>query len=448
MTQTDTILAQRFGFGLRMGHPPPAAPAAQLDGPDTMAARYPGDSVADLLTGHLAFRQSRRAHGPEHPETEALRRNLIQADTAAVQRAIARALASPAPFRERLVQFWANHFTTRANARILRATVSAHVDQAIRPHVTGRFAPMLRAAILHPAMLRFLDQPRSVGPGSPFGQRRGRGLNENLAREVLELHTLGVQGGYGQGDVRAMALLLTGLVVDADGQTAFARNRAEPGRFAILGRHYGGDGRPRLADIEAALDDLAAHPDTARHLCTKLAAHFVADDPPADLVADLVSIWQASDGDLRAVSAALADHPRAQAAPLTKARRPLDFLIAALAALGVTGREVMGWQQGMVRRLVVHPLIAMGQPWAEPRGPDGWAEGFDAWITPQGLAARIDWAMTAPARLRPVLPDARAFVDHALGPLGDDHLRRLVAGAELQAEGVGLVLAAPAFNRR
>ncbi len=448
MTQTDTILAQRFGFGLRAGHPLPTGLAAQLDGPDLMARRYPGDSAADLLTTHRQLVRRRRTHGPEDPQAEALRLALVAADTAAVQRTLARALASPSPYRERLVQFWANHFTTRALPRILRPTVSAHADEAIRPHVTGPFAAMLRAAVLHPVMLRYLDQPRSVGPGSLVGQRRGLGLNENLAREVLELHTLGADGAFDQADVRNMALLLTGLVVDEAGQVAFVPDRAEPGGFTILGRRHGGGSRPRLADIQAALDDLAVHPATARHLCRKLAAHFVADDPPPALVADLVAVWQVSGGDLHAVSVALAGHPQAREAPLTKARRPLDFIIAGLAALGVSGRAVMGWPQGLVRRAVVHPLIAMGQPWGEPRGPDGWPEDFGAWITPQGLAARIDWAMTVPGRLRRTLPDARAFVDHALGPLGDDHLRRLVAGAELQAEGVGLVLAAPAFNRR
>ncbi|MCC6001966.1 MAG: DUF1800 domain-containing protein [Pararhodobacter sp.] len=448
MTQGDTILAIRFGFGWRAGQVPAAWPGGQLDGPDTMERRYPGPDTASLLSRHRHLVQRRRAAGPDDPESDAIRRALVHDDTAAVQRMIARALDSPAPYRERLVHFWADHFALRAMPRILRPAVSAFGDETIRPHVTGHFRDMLRAAILHPMMLRYLDQPRSVGPNSPAGRRRGLGLNENLAREVLELHTLGAQGPYDQQDVHQLAGLMTGMIVDADGRTAFAEARAEPGSFVVLGRRYGGSGQPRLADIEAVLDDLAAHPHTARHLAHKLAVHFVADTPPAALVDDLAALWQASEGDLRAVSAALASHPLARSDRLVKARKPLDFLIAGLAALNVTAPEVMRWRQGMVRRVVLHPLIGMGQPWQEPRGPDGWPEGFDAWITPQGLATRIDWAMTAPPRLRRRLPDARAFVDQALGPLADDHLRRLVAGAENQAEGVGLLLAAPAFNRR
>lgn len=413
-----------------------------------MAQRYPGIEAPALFRSFRRLVERRRAAGPDDAEAEVMRRALVEEDSAAVRRLLARALGSPTPYRERLVHFWADHFTLRAMPRLLRAVVSAHVDSAIRPHVTGRFRDMLRAAVLHPMMLRYMDQPRSVGPASPVGQRRGLGLNENLAREVLELHTLGAQGPFDQQDVRQLARLLTGLVVNDEGYTEFVEVRAEPGSFRILGRRHGGGERPGLSDIEAALDDLAAHPLTARHLARKLAVHFVSDNPPAALVDDLAAQWRSTEGDLRAVSEVLAGHPLALSHPPAKARKPLDFLIAALAALGVGAPAVMRWRQGQLRRVVVHPLIGMGQPWQEPRGPDGWPEGFDAWVTPQGLAARIDWAMTMPSRLRRRLPDARAFVDQALGGLGDDQLRQLVAGAESQAEGVGLVLASPAFNRR
>lgn len=459
MPPASTLQAFRFGDGLIAGSPPGLAPAAQLAGPDAMQRRYPGPSTSMLEATRRELVATRRTlreradmqAGMDDDQGQAIlqdyRQALIDEDLAAVQRALARALDSETPYRERLARFWANHFTVRAMPRVFRAASSSYADEAIRPHVTGRFRDMLHAAVLHPMMLRYLDQAGSTGPNSPFGQRQGRGLNENLARELLELHTLGADGPYGQDDVRQLAKLLTGLGVDQDAQMVFRRRRAEPGRFTVLGRRYGSGRRPQLADIEAALDDLAAHPHTARHLAGKLAQHFIADDPPPALVDDLTAIWRDSDGDLRLVAQALAGHPAAQADERAKARQPLGFVIAALGALGVTGSEVMRWNRRRIRQIVVHPLIAMGQPWQEPRGPDGWPEGFGHWISPQGLAARIDWAMTAPPRLRRRLPDAREFVGHALGDLAGDDLRRLVAGAENNTEGVGLVLASPAFNR-
>lgn len=460
MPSATTLQAIRFGDGLRAGDPPRHAPAAQLDGPDAMQRRYPGPSTSALEAMRRELVATRRqlqqvegdsvsADAPGDSLEDMLRghrRALADEDLATVRRTFARALDSDTPYRERLVRFWASHFAVRAMPRIFRAAVSSYIDEAIRPHVTGRFGAMLRAAVLHPIMLRYLDQAGSTGPTSPFGQRQGRGLNENLARELLELHTLGADGPYGQDDVRQLAKLLTGLGVDEQAQMVFRRRRAEPGSFTVLGRRYGG-GRPSLADIEAALDDLAAHPHTARHLSYKLAQHFIADEPPSALVDDVSATWRESGGDLRHVALVLAEHPLAQSAERAKARQPLGLLVAALGALGVTGGEVMRWNRRMVRQVIVHPLIAMGQPWQEPRGPDGWPEHFGNWITPQGLAARIDWAMTTPAQLRRRLPDARDFVDHALGDLADDDLRRLVAGAENNTEGVGLVLASPGFNR-
>jgi uncharacterized protein (DUF1800 family) len=295
-------------------------------------------------------------------------------------------------------------------------------------------------------MLRYLDQDSSVGPGSRAGRNRGLGLNENLGREVLELHTLGVAGPYGQDDVRAAALLLTGHTVER-GQSVFQPNRAEPGIQTVLGRRYGRMVRSD-ADLPALLDDLAAHPATATHLATKLAAHFVADDPPAGLTADLEAAWSATDGDLGQVAAMLASHPLALSAPPAKIRPPFDYLVAALRALGVSGDEVQDWPADRLRRLALTPLTTMGQNWMGAPSPAGWPDGARDWLTAPALAARIDWAMDAPARLRPALPDARSFVDTALAGRADARLRQLVAASETNAEGVGLVLAAPAFQRR
>jgi uncharacterized protein (DUF1800 family) len=297
-------------------------------------------------------------------------------------------------------------------------------------------------------MLTYLDQTRSVGPGSAFGKRRDLGLNENLARELLELHTLGVGEGYTQGDVTQLAKLLTGLAVGPDGGTAFEPRRAEPGAETVLGRSYGSNAPAALADIEAFLGDIALRPETARHIARKLAVHFVSDAPDAGLITTLTDTWADTGGDLMAVSAALAQHPAAQVPVLDKARQPFDFVIAALRALGVEGDRIVKLGDPPTRRMLLGPMGLMGQPYQAPRGPDGWVEATAFWITPQQLAARIDWSMQVPQRFRQPLPDPRDFVDQALAGAADDHLRKMVSRSENIAEGVGLVLASPAFNRR
>ena len=436
----------RFGFGPRPGGAAPAPAAAQLAARDAMAARYPAPPVGFAFDAFQRLRTARRADPPDPAALLAAEEAMTVEVLATQRRALARALDTETPLRERLVRFWANHFSVTPRLRILIPEWGEMIDTAIRPHVTGRFADLLRAAVLHPAMLRYLDQDSSVGPSSRMGRNRGLGLNENLGRELLELHTLGTDGPYTQDDVRAAALLLTGHTVDL-GVSVFEVRRAEPGIRTVLGRRYGGMIRT-ITDLPELLDDLAVHPATAAHLARKLAVHFVADDPPADLVADLTSVWRGSGGDLAQVSVALATHPAATEAPPAKIRPPFEFVVAALRALDITGQAIMDWPADRLRRLALTPMVAMGQNWMGAPSPAGWPERAADWLTAPALAARIDWAMDAPARLRPDLPDARAFLETALAGGADERLRFLVGASETNAEGVGLALAAPAFQRR
>lgn len=300
------------------------------------------------------------------------------------------------------------------------------------------------ASVLHPAMLLYLDQPQSFGPRSRAGKRQGRGLNENLARELLELHTLGVGADYAQADVRAMAELLTGLTYDASAGTRFDPRRAEPGAETVLGRAYGGD---EMIPIRQVLRDLAAHPATARHICGKLAVHFVSDSPDAAMVEAMVSAWETSGGYLMQVYTAMLGHPAAWGVALEKARQPFDFIATALRALQIPPQVIFDLPDARLRKLILRPMAEMGQPWKAPRGPDGWPEPVSAWITPAGLAARIDWAMRVPAALGD-LPDPAALASRALADAADTALLTAIGRAESVAEGVGLVLASPAFNRR
>ncbi|MEQ1612407.1 MAG: DUF1800 domain-containing protein, partial [Hyphomicrobiaceae bacterium] len=239
---------------------------------------------------------------------------------------------------ERLVMFWSNHFCVSSAKGPVRGLAGGYEREAIRPHVLGRFADMLKAVEQHPAMLIFLDNQVSTGPNSRAGKNRSVGLNENLAREILELHTLGVAGGYGQEDVTNLARVLTGWAVgqpnipqSEPGKFFFAANRHEPGSWTVAGKRYIDEGQ---RTGEKVLADLARHPATARHIATKLARHFVSDKPPAALVATLEKTFRDSDGDLAALSRALVSAPEAWEPPAAKIVPPYDFTISLIRGLG------------------------------------------------------------------------------------------------------------------
>jgi len=462
--EQQTVAALRFGYGLPLPAGAPTAPPAMLDalaGPDAMAARYPLPGTAEAMARMEAFddaardrRRARRAQmqGAGAEAIEAAYKaagdaiNTAWAAGSAAQ--IACALDAPDGFRERLVFFWADHFAVAPRGASQRELPLALMGEAIRPHVAGRFAEMLTAVVTHPAMLIYLDQVTSFGPGSVQGSRKARGLNENLARELLELHTLGVGAGYSQTDVRELAELLTGLTIRPGVGFRFIRQRAEPGAEIVLGESYPENREDGLVPVRAALQALALRPETARHLARKLAVHFVADAPDPGLVAAMEAAWIDSGGDLLAVYAALLAHPAAWAPVGAKARQPYDFTLAGLRALGIGGAAVMALEPARLRRLILGPQGVMGQPWQAPPGPDGWPEAAEDWITPQGLGARIRWAMEVPPRLVADLPDPRAFVARALGEAAGERLTWAAGAAESRPEGVGLVLASPDFNRR
>jgi uncharacterized protein (DUF1800 family) len=458
----DPVLAEmRFGNGLSPVVSPPATVAqmlARLAGPDHAAARFPVETFTQYRARLIRVQDAWKVRQQERGSDDAgFARKAVNLEKKAARgdrlvwlgQQVQRRVWTEDGLRERLVGFWADHFTAQGKAGLLRWAATPYVEETIRPHVTGRFADLLIAATTSPLMLHYLDQYRSYGPNSPrAAQRGGRdGLNENLAREVLELHTLGVGAPYDQDDVRALALLLTGLSYQPEQGFVFRKPMAEPGRHAVLGVSYGG-AQARLQDIEAALRDLARHPATARHLAQKLAVHFVADNPPADLVATLAARYLATDGDLMQVTEALLTHPAAWDAQLHNVRPPFDLMAAAARALAVPPDRFADQPEAALARLLRRPLEEMGQPWESPPGPDGWPEADASWITPQGLAGRLRWALTWPAAVMPDLPDPRAFATVALGDRLPEAVRFAAMAAENRAEGLGLILASPAFQRR
>jgi uncharacterized protein (DUF1800 family) len=354
-----------------------------------------------------------------------------------------RAIIADCGFTERLVAFWSNHFCISANkGELARMWAGSFEREAIRPHVLGRFADMLKAVEQHPAMLFFLDNQQSLGPDSRAGQNRKRGLNENLAREIMELHTLGVGGGYSQDDVTSLARIITGWTfagrqgqLGAPGSFAFNANAHQPGPQALLGKVYENNG---VAQGEAALADIARHPSTAKFIATKFARHFVADDPPPALVARLQDVFRKSDGDLRAMTLALVDSDEAWQAPLTKVRSPYEFLVA-------TGRLLARIPEDP--GLYLGGLNQLGQPLWSPAGPNGFPDSNAAWAAPEGMKLRLDISAQVASRLGANI-DPRDLLEFALADAASPETRRTIERAESRQQALALLLMSPEFQRR
>lgn len=346
-------------------------------------------------------------------------------------------------FTERLVVFWSNHFCISATkGELARIWAGAFEREAIRPHVLGRFADMLKAVEQHPAMLFFLDNQQSLGPESRAGRNRKRGLNENLAREIMELHTLGVGGGYTQDDVTSLARIITGWTfagrqgqLGTPGSFVFNVNAHQPGPQMLLGKTYEAAG---LAQGEAALADIARHPSTANFVATKFVRHFVADDPPPALVARLRDVFVKTDGDLKAMATALVDADEAWKTPLSKMRSPYDFVIASGRLLARVPEDPGGY---------INNLNLLGQPLWSPAGPNGFPDTSAAWAAPEGMKLRLDIAAQMGARLGPNI-DPLDLLEFAAADAASIETRRTIERAESRQQALALLLMSPEMQRR
>lgn len=446
----------RFGLGLRLGEAPPAEPEAWLLGQlarpaeppsgvgtaeairiraETVAARQARDRMAaqQAMPAPQAGTAAPQAAPPaaaDQPGRGALP-ELLRSEAMAWAE---RRLTSPEPFRERLVDFWMNHFTVSRRNGQVGALHGPLEREAIRPHVTGRFADMLVAVTRHPAMLVYLDNHTSIGPNSPLGQRTRRGLNENLAREVLELHTLSPAGGYTQGDVQELAKILTGWGVAMEREPfgfLWRPNAHEPGPKTLLGRRF----EEGPESQEQALRFLATRPATWRFLASKLARHFVADDPPPEAVRAVEQALARTEGDLGAAAEALVRSPRAWDPPLAKFRTPQDYVLAAARAAGSRRPD-----------LVLGGLAALGQAlWTAPQ-PNGWPDRAEDWAAPEALMRRVDWAYTFAGRSERV--DPAAVAEAALGPLARAETVGAMRVAGSLRDALTLLFGSPEFMHR
>jgi uncharacterized protein (DUF1800 family) len=473
LSNETAIAANRFGLGIRpdsmaVGKPvnwllgqkdryePSPAPIAALPGRATLIA-----SLQELRE----LQQEKKAEAAKADDQTAMaekvlgnyRKALRDHYTAAVGARLQVAVNSEQDFAERLVHFWSNHFAVSTDKVVITALAGNYEFDAIRPHIFGKFGDMLKAAVKHPTMLLYLDQAQSIGPNSMFAKRVNArrdvdlGLNENLAREILELHTLGVRTVYSQDDVTEFARALTGhtisglargsirRLVDGDqpaGEMVFVDAIHEPGTRRVVGRGYAQTG---VAQADAILSDLATHPATARHIATKLATHFVADTPPAALVGKLEADFLKTGGDLTSLYRTLIAAPESWAADVPKFKTPWEWTVSALRALQV--KDLPGKQQA------AGLFLQMGQPIWRPGSPAGFGDQAKDWAGPAALMRRVEIAGRF-ARLSGGRIDARTLAPKILPGSLDPRTAEHIARAESPEQGLALLLIAPEFLRR
>ncbi len=486
MASMDSAIAvHRFGLGARGDEALPADPRRWLLDqlqtrnlvPDAIAA-LPGSgegiaAVRAYRANQAERRQARQAvegqgqsqgqvmaesasvdQSPRNAERMAIRDDLAAASAARISHAI----ATQAPFVERLVHFWANHFAVSVDKQPVRPLAGPFEAEAIRPNVLGNFEDMLLSVEQHPAMLLYLDQAQSIGPNSPMGARaaqrqrqRNAGLNENLAREILELHTLGAGSGYTQADVTEFARALTGWTVpglgrggaggarggrrngqqDAGGSFLFNGRAHEPGLRTVLGQRFGENGERQGRDI---LRMIAAHPATARHIATKLARHFIADDPPAAAVDRIAAAFTRSNGNLPTVYRALIDSPAAWQPGNARFRSPFEWLVGSMRALGDT-------LPPRADNLAIRHLQTLGQPLWRPGSPAGYDDHNANWAGPDALFRRVETA----GRLAQFAGniDTRALAQRIHGERLSEATATAIARAESPVQATAILLSSP-----
>jgi uncharacterized protein (DUF1800 family) len=466
MTIESAIAANRFGLGARPGDLAAIEPRPrewlldQIAGPSRLPAdiRDLPDSSAVLADVDKLRREQRdmRRDAKNDPDADIVkdygrivRRQYIDQVNARYRAAA----SSDYPFHERLVHFWSNHFAISADKQPMPAIAGLYEAEAIRPNVSGNFADLLLAAEQHPAMILYLDNQRSVGPGSQAAQRANRrsgsrnvGLNENLAREILELHTLGVDGGYTQQDVTTFAKVITGWSIGgatesgrfAEGEPGTFEFREiihEPGSQTILGTKYSQSG---IKQGEAVLRDLALHPATAKHLATKLLRHFVADEPAPKMIDQLSNAYLDSGGELSAMYEALIAAPESWQLRFAKYKSPHDFVISTVRAFNHRPDDA---------RFIVGALDLMGQTPYRPGSPAGWPDTAEQWGGADALYKRIEWC-TAVANYVGSRANPVELGDEVLGANFGPESRKAISRAESLTQGMTMLLAAPDFQRR
>ena len=446
--QTQKMLRQQ-GFGRRIEKSSAVVPAPTADGQAMAPGVAPPATPPAPVEPYDPVREARKFVGQQ------IRTNYMDSVGARAQAA----LLTPTPFMERLVHFWSNHFAVSADKVQVTGMSGLLEFEAIRPHVLGKFSDMLVAVETHPAMLLYLDQAQSVGPNSQLssllarrsnGPRKVPGLNENLAREIMELHTLGVRTGYTQADVTEFARALTGWSVwgiergpidrlvshDAKvGDFIFAAPLHEPGARTIMGKRYA---EPGIKQAGQVLADLSVHPATAEHISTKLARHFAGDTPPPALVARLQATYLRTGGDLPSLYRVLIAAPEVWADQPVKFKTPWEWTLSAYR--GVGAREIKA-------QTVTGLLSQLGQPAWRPGAPAGYDDVAASWAAPDAIMRRVEAAERFGQRAGNAV-DARQIAPKLFPAALTPATTQALANADSPGQALALLLVAPEFMRR
>lgn len=384
---------------------------------------------------------------------KATRKKLIENSKLLAETTALTCIDSRQPLQAKLLDFFSNHFSVSSGNLAMTLLAPTLETEAIAPHLTHTFSDMLVAVVQHPAMIKYLDNERSIGPNSKVGIRQRKknptkaaGLNENLAREILELHTLGVNGGYTQQDVLGLAKALTGWSIGSVKREEragykFRPHTHEPGTHQVLGVQYAESTTAPETQGIAILSDLVMRPQTANFICSKLVQHFIADDPPAKLVASMSATWMATQGHIPSVMQALIDHPLSWEPESQKYKTPREFVISACRACAVNKPKPR----------LFKTLHALGHGLFEAGSPAGYADEQSAWLSTSALNSRIEWtyffaqgiAQTLPKGLSPVV-----LAQQALGPFLTARTQQYIQRAESKQQGIALLLLSPEFQRR
>lgn len=468
---THHIAHNRFGLGVRPNQAALSNKATKQWLNDQLAPlQYPNQltSSSELIETLHAFRQLRKNQNNKPAKEKTNNRmqneNSMQPDSQdqvkAARKAINRkavalqidtlrhAINTPHSFQTRLLDFFSNHFSVSGTNINMRALAPTLEREAIAPHLSGQFADLLIAVEQHPAMQIYLNNNQSIGPDSKVGQKRNKGLNENLGREILELHTLGVDGGYQQQDVRELAKAITGWTVNydpkknrADAGFFFKAAAHQPGTRTILGKAYKQNG---IEQGEQILKDLAAHPATAQHLCTKLARHFISDEPNAELVSAMAKQWRKTNGNLSAVLSTMIEHPASWKSEAKKYKTPREFLISAFRAceLKIDGDSDKGPYKD---KALLNSLTIMGQSPFNAGSPAGYGDTASDWDGAEALISRIEWVDKLTQRVN---KNAVELADTVLGDALTKQTRQQLQGAESRQQALALLLLSPEFLYR
>jgi len=345
------------------------------------------------------------------------------------------------PLLERLVLFWSNHFALSARSHPKVRMLSGHFERtAIRPHILGSFSDMLRQAVRHPAYLTYFNAVVATGPNARDHGKHGKGYNENIGREIMELHTLGDTSLYTTEDIQALSLMLTGWghtyrKHERPGSFVFRPSFHEPGTQILLGKQYADFG---VGQAESALIDLARHPATALHLSRKLIRYFSGNTAREDQARRLAGIYLDNDTGLLPVMQALLDMADEWDAVPQALTSPYEFLVGSLRSVGLGAPDI----DRMMRF-----LKTSGQETWNPPSPKGWPEAALAWLSPEGMRERMEWAAYV-ASMVPANPSPLELAQNLFGASYDGELRELFDRASSREQALVLILMSPSVQRR